>query len=274
MSRVASASKFRLLPARPPAPRGTPKGSLTPSRLQVALALPAVHHPHRHPWPINAPTSKHRNAMTFRHLFCRSEAFPIGMFVRTNSAIPSGSSCWRRHHVPPGELIDPGATVFTRLDFRRQAHGHRLGVADQRTLAALYRGCRRLSAIEMKNNSHDGTTPAGRPRVQHHRPRQPRGQDAPRMTPRRRRHERREVHAGDQDVDSPEALRRQCDEPLSIRVLRQVRLDRNVSAPAPSISRRVGLQRLGGARGDSATRQPSVASASAVARPILVTRRR
>ena len=40
---------------------------------------------------------------------------PRGMFWRTNWAIPSGSSCWRRHHEPPGWLMEPGATEFTRM---------------------------------------------------------------------------------------------------------------------------------------------------------------
>src|SRR5262245_20161922 len=40
---------------------------------------------------------------------------PNGSSRRTNSAMPLGSSCWRRYHVPPGKEIDPGATLFTRM---------------------------------------------------------------------------------------------------------------------------------------------------------------
>ena len=40
---------------------------------------------------------------------------PKGKFSRTNVAIPSGSSCWRRCHEPPGNEIEPGATLFTRM---------------------------------------------------------------------------------------------------------------------------------------------------------------
>ena len=40
---------------------------------------------------------------------------PIGMFSCTKRAMPSGSSCCRFHHVPPGDAIEPGATVLTRM---------------------------------------------------------------------------------------------------------------------------------------------------------------
>jgi hypothetical protein len=32
-----------------------------------------------------------------------------------NSAMPFGSDCCRLYHEPPGNEIDPGATLFTRM---------------------------------------------------------------------------------------------------------------------------------------------------------------
>src|SRR6185312_9807873 len=40
---------------------------------------------------------------------------PNGSSRRTNSAIPSGSSFTRLSHDPPGNRIDPGATLLTRM---------------------------------------------------------------------------------------------------------------------------------------------------------------
>src|ERR1035437_9531156 len=40
---------------------------------------------------------------------------PNGSSRRMNSAIPSGSACWRFHQDPPGKRMDPGATLLTRM---------------------------------------------------------------------------------------------------------------------------------------------------------------
>src|ERR1700730_4206164 len=40
---------------------------------------------------------------------------PNGSSRPTNSAISPGSACWRRSHEPPGNRIDPGATLLTRI---------------------------------------------------------------------------------------------------------------------------------------------------------------
>ena len=39
---------------------------------------------------------------------------PSGMSWATKRAIASGSSCCRRHQLPPGNRIEPGATLSTR----------------------------------------------------------------------------------------------------------------------------------------------------------------
>src|SRR6476620_2356849 len=40
---------------------------------------------------------------------------PNGSSRLTNSAIPCGSACCRLCHDPPGNRMDPGATLFTRM---------------------------------------------------------------------------------------------------------------------------------------------------------------
>ena len=40
---------------------------------------------------------------------------PIGISRRTKSAIPCGSARWRRSQPPPGNQIEPGATLLTRM---------------------------------------------------------------------------------------------------------------------------------------------------------------
>src|SRR5690606_34201304 len=40
---------------------------------------------------------------------------PNGSSRLTNSAMPSGSACWRLCHDPPGKRIDPGAMLLTRM---------------------------------------------------------------------------------------------------------------------------------------------------------------
>src|SRR3989304_2288 len=75
------------------------------------------------PWPpstaTQAPvTQDARGESRKTATFATSSAVPnrpIGMFSATKRAIPSGSSCWRRHQVPPGWLMEPGAPGFTRI---------------------------------------------------------------------------------------------------------------------------------------------------------------
>src|SRR5262249_3012291 len=40
---------------------------------------------------------------------------PKGSSSRIIRAMASGSDCWRRYHEPPGNMIEPGATLLTRI---------------------------------------------------------------------------------------------------------------------------------------------------------------
>src|SRR5437588_12722487 len=40
---------------------------------------------------------------------------PSGMSDLTKAVMPSGSACCRRSQDPPGNMIDPGATLLTRM---------------------------------------------------------------------------------------------------------------------------------------------------------------
>src|SRR6188508_883625 len=40
---------------------------------------------------------------------------PNGSSRLIMSAMPAGSACWRLCHEPPGNMIDPGATLLTRM---------------------------------------------------------------------------------------------------------------------------------------------------------------
>src|SRR5262249_44022457 len=63
---------------------------------------------------------------------------PNGSSRLTKSAIPSGSSRTRRSHDPPGNRIDPGATLFTRILSRASCCAMALARLISAAFTALY----------------------------------------------------------------------------------------------------------------------------------------
>ena len=63
---------------------------------------------------------------------------PNGSSRRTNSAMPSGSACCRFHHDPPGKRIDPGAMLLTRMLSRASCCASDLARLISAALTALY----------------------------------------------------------------------------------------------------------------------------------------
>ena len=63
---------------------------------------------------------------------------PNGSSLLMKSAMPAGSSCWRRCHEPPGNRIEPGATLLTRILSRANCWASDLARLISAALTALY----------------------------------------------------------------------------------------------------------------------------------------
>ena len=91
---------------------------------------------------------------------------PNGSSRLTKSAMTSGSACWRRCQDPPGNRIEPGATLLTRMLSRRKLLRQRLAEAD---LGGLHRvvghAAARLAAPDRRD--HDDRPAAARAHVRH-----------------------------------------------------------------------------------------------------------
>ena len=106
-----------------------------------------------------------RNATTAPTSSARPKR-PNGSSRRMKSAMPSGSACWRLCHEPPGNRIDPGATLLTRMFERRELLRERLGQADLRGLDGVVgHAAAGLAAVDRRD--HHDRAAAALPHVRH-----------------------------------------------------------------------------------------------------------
>ena len=95
-----------------------------------------------------------RNATTSPTSSARPKR-PNGSSRLTNSAMPSGSACCRRCHEPPGNRIEPGATLTTRMLSTRQLLRERFGQAGFRRLDGVVGHAAARLATPDRRDEHD-----------------------------------------------------------------------------------------------------------------------
>ena len=187
--------------------------------------------------------------------------------------MPSGSSCWRFHHEPPGNRIEPGRHAVHADVVARQLLRQRLREADLRGLHRVVGHAAAGLAAEDRRD-HDDDAAAALPHVRHGQPRRANRREerlVERLLPVGVGGARAMLAAAGQadvvheDVEAAE-VRRRCASTTVVDALgRSRRLPRR-RARAPgrrSVARtsRAALERARRPRAQIVTRQPSAASA-------------
>ena len=150
---------------RPQSPPSPVKESDQTSR------LPPIHHDAGSADP--AGHGDARKATTFPTSSARPKR-PNGSSRRTNSAMPSGSACWRFHQEPPGNENRARGDAVDADVVARELLGHRFGQADLRGLHGVVgHPAARLAAVDRRDHQDHAAPP--RPHRGHGQPRRPDG---------------------------------------------------------------------------------------------------